>query len=95
MAFGGGALSHRFAFEVDLVRAVHKSIQDGVGKRRIADVVVPVLDRKLTGDQRPARADPVIEQFEQIGAFARAYGRDGEETRDGGEVLFLAWSVVM
>ena len=78
----GGTLSHRFSFEVDLVRAVHQSIQNGVGERRVADIVVPVLDRKLTGDQRRARADPVIEEFEQISAFACAHGRDREVVDD-------------
>ena len=82
MAFGGGALSHRFAFKTELVRAVHKSIQNGVGKRRIADVVVPVIDRKLAGDQCGASADAVIEQFEQIRALTRTHGRDREVVDD-------------
>ena len=82
MALGGGTLSHRFSFEMDLVRAVHKTIQNGVGECRIPDIVVPVLDRKLTGDQRRASPDPVIQEFEQIGALACPHGRDGEVVND-------------
>ena len=40
------------AFEMDLVRAVHEAIEDGVGERRIADVVVPVIEVKLAGHER-------------------------------------------
>ena len=78
MSLGGGTLSHRFSFEVDLVRAMHKSVQNGVSERRVADIVVPVLDRKLASDQGCASPDTVIEKFEQISALARTYGGDRE-----------------
>jgi hypothetical protein len=42
--------SHRFSFE-QLVGVVHKTIEDGIGDGRFADVVVPLLDRELTGDE--------------------------------------------
>ena len=43
---GGFALAHRFfRLEMDPVRPVDQAIQDRVGKSRIADVVVPVVDR--------------------------------------------------
>ena len=77
MSLGGSTLSHRFAFEMDLVRAVHKSIHNGVGERRIADIVVAVLDGKLTGDQSRASPDTVIKQFEQIGTLAWTNGKTG------------------
>ena len=75
MSLGSGTLSHGFTFEVDLVRAVHQAIQNGVGERRVADIVVPVVDGKLTGDQRGASADTVIKELEQIRALARPQGR--------------------
>ena len=78
LSLGGGTLSHCFAFEVDLVRAVHQAIQNGVGECRVADIVVPVLDGKLTGDQRCASSDTVIEEFEQISALACTDGRNRE-----------------
>src|SRR3972149_3637454 len=55
---------------------------------------VPMLDRKLAGEERGARADAIIEQFEQIGALARADGGDREivdhhevHLGDGGQAL--------
>ena len=36
------SFSHRFSFQVELVRAVHESVEDGVGEGRIPDDVVPV-----------------------------------------------------
>jgi hypothetical protein len=33
---------------MDLVGAVHQPIEDRIGQRRIADVLVPVLDWELT-----------------------------------------------
>jgi hypothetical protein len=74
-----GAFTHRFLrFEMDFVGIVHEPVEDGVGERRIADVVVPEVERKLAGDERRAAADTVIEEFEQVTAFARAEGRNGE-----------------
>ena len=94
MSLVGGTFSHRFSFEVDLVRAVHKSIHNGVGERRIADIVVPVLDGKLTGDQSRASPDTVIKQFEQIGTLAWTDGGNREVVDqqqaglgDGGKAL--------
>jgi hypothetical protein len=56
---------------MELVRAVHQPVQNGVGERRVTDIVVPVFDRELAGDQGGASADTVIEEFEQISALAR------------------------
>ena len=91
---GGGAFAHRFSFEMELVGAVHEPVEDGVGEGRIAEVVVPMLNRKLAGDERGAGADTIVEQFEQVGALARAHRGDGEvvdqdevDFSDGGEAL--------
>jgi len=91
---GGGAFTHRFSFEVELVGAVHEPVEDGVGEGRVAEVVVPMLDRKLAGDERRTSADAVVEQFEQVGALPRAHRRNGEvvdqdeiDLGDGGEAF--------
>src|SRR5487761_2467390 len=63
---------------MNLVCAVQKAIKDCIGDGRVADVLVPMLDRKLTGEERGACADAIIEQFEQIGALARTDGSNGE-----------------
>ena len=41
----GPAFAQRLAFEGDAVGAVDQAIEDGVGECRVADDVVPVLDR--------------------------------------------------
>ena len=51
---------------MELVGAVHEPVEDGVGEGRIAEVVVPMLNRKLAGDERGAGADTIVEQFEQV-----------------------------
>ena len=41
----GGPFAHRFfAFEVDLVGVMQEPVEDRVGERRIADVVVPQFE---------------------------------------------------
>jgi hypothetical protein len=49
------------------VRVVNEAIQDGVGVGRIADEVVPFVDRQLTGDDGGA---PAVAGFEEIVAGA-------------------------
>ena len=73
---------------------MHQSIQNGVRKRWVTEVLMPVFNGKLAGDERRAAADAVVEEFEQVTAFARADGRDGEvidhheiDLGDGGEAF--------
>lgn len=47
---------------------MHKPIEYGIGKRRFADVVVPLLDGELTRDEGRFTIVPVIEDLEQIAA---------------------------
>src|SRR6266508_1636828 len=63
---------------MDLVSVVQEPVEDGVGERRIADVVVPMIERQLAGEKGGASADAVVEQFEQIVALVRSDGRNGE-----------------
>ena len=90
----GGSFAHRFSLEMDFVGVVQEPVEDRVGKRGIADVVVPEFERKLAGDESGASADAVVEQFEQVVAFAWAEGRNGEvidrdeiDFGDGGETF--------
>src|SRR4051794_3246488 len=39
---------------------------------------MPMIGRELAGDKRRASADTIIEEFEQVIAFAWSDGRDGE-----------------
>lgn len=57
------------------MRVMHEAIEDGIGKRGVADEVVPVLDGDLTRDERRASPAPIFDQFEQIAAFAIAQRR--------------------
>ena len=89
-----GAFAHRFSLEMDLVGVVQEPVEDRVGERGIADVVVPEFERELAGDESGATADAVVEQFEQVVAFARTEGSDGEvvdhheiDLGDGGETF--------
>ena len=59
--------------------AVHEAIEDSIGERGIADVVVPVVDRKLTGDEverSPTRSSSSSSKSERsrapIGAIAKS-----------------------
>ena len=69
------------ALELDLVAAVPDPIKDRIGQRRVVEVGVPGLDRQLAGDQGRARADAVVQQFEQVVALGRADGRDPQNRR--------------
>ena len=42
------------------------AIEDGVGESRIADDVVPGIDRQLGGDERRAAAIPVVDDLHQV-----------------------------
>ena len=39
------AFTHGFSFQIDLVGVVDQAIEDGIGQRRIADHVMPFLQR--------------------------------------------------
>jgi len=48
--------AHRLAFEFDSIRVVNQPIQDRVGDRGVGDDLVPLVDRKLAGDESFGRA---------------------------------------
>jgi hypothetical protein len=61
---------------------VQQAVEDRIGERWIADLVMPVLGAKLAGDERGAGARAIAEHFEQISACAGSDGRDGEVVDD-------------
>ncbi len=63
---GGSLLAQAFALEFDPVRVVDDPIQDGIGQRRIADDLVPAVDRHLAGDDQRAGVVAVLDDFQQI-----------------------------
>ena len=45
-------LAKRLAFQFQFVTLMHDPIQDGVGQGRIGQILMPMLDGKLAGDDR-------------------------------------------
>ena len=76
------SFSHRFSFQVELVRAVHESVEDGVGEGRIPDDVVPVLDGELAGDHSGADAIAVFGNLEQVATVLGAELGEAEVVDD-------------
>jgi hypothetical protein len=73
---GGGRLGLAFlaqtiAGELDAMGIVDQAVEDGIGVGRIADEIVPFVDRQLAGDEDRAPAVSGFEDFEEIVAGAR------------------------
>ena len=45
---------------------VDEAVENGVGERRIADDLVPLLDRNLTGDDSRDTLVTIFQDFEEI-----------------------------
>ena len=43
-----------------------EAVEDGVGVSRIADDIVPFVDRKLAGDDRGSSSMAFFEDFQQV-----------------------------
>jgi len=48
---------------------MNETIQDGVSNRRIANVVVPVFDGKLAGNQGGADAMSIFNDLQEVASF--------------------------
>ena len=46
--------------------AMQEAVEDGVGQGGLADVLMPVIDRQLTGDQRGSPVMPVLDDLHQV-----------------------------
>lgn len=62
-------LSQALAAEFDAVGIVNKAVEDGVGERRIADHVVPMIDGHLTGDDRGTLLVAIFDDLQEIAAL--------------------------
>jgi hypothetical protein len=58
--------AHALASELDPVGIVNDAVEDGIGKRRIADDLMPAVDGHLTGDNERAGVVAILEDFEQV-----------------------------
>jgi hypothetical protein len=54
------------ASELDPVGIMNDAVEDGIGKRRIADDLMPAVDGHLTGDNERAGVVAILEDFEQV-----------------------------
>jgi hypothetical protein len=68
------ALAQTFSGELDPVGVVDDSVENGVGKRRGANHIVPAIDGNLAGDDQGALVIAVLDDFEEI---AGLLGRQG------------------
>jgi hypothetical protein len=67
-AYGIGVVifSEGLALEFEFVGLMDEAIEDRVGEGGVSQIVVPMFDWQLTGDDGRAGADTIIEQLKQI-----------------------------
>jgi hypothetical protein len=63
--FGHAPFAHALASELDL-GIVNNAIENCVGERRIADDVMPAIDRHLAGEKDRTGVVAVLDDFEQV-----------------------------
>jgi hypothetical protein len=63
---GHAAFSHALTGEFDPVGIVNDAVEDRIGEGRIADDVVPAIDRHLAGEQDRTGVVAVFDDFEQV-----------------------------
>lgn len=51
---------------------VQEAVEDGVGEGCFADVIVPVVDRELTGDQGRAQTIAILDDFHPVVTLGRS-----------------------
>ena len=54
------------AIERKTMGVMHEAVEDSVGESRIADDLVPGIDRQLAGDQRRAGAITVLDDLHEV-----------------------------
>ncbi len=62
-------LPHGSSFELDSVSVVDQSVQDGISNRGVTDMIMPIFNGELTGDQGGTRSGTVLDDFEQVPSF--------------------------
>ena len=61
--------AHRLAVEFEAIGVVNQAVENGIGKGRFADDIVPGGDGQLAGDQDRALAVAVLDDFHQVAAL--------------------------
>ena len=59
------------------MRIVDQPVEDATGQCRIPDLIVPVGDGQLTGEDRGSGGVTVIADFQEVAAFGIGERRDG------------------
>src|ERR1044071_8217016 len=67
--FWGPLPAQTIATELQSVGVVNDAVEDGVSQRRLADQIVPAVDRDLAGDQRGAAAVAIFDDFQHVVAL--------------------------
>ena len=78
----GSAFSQGFSFQQQAMGVVDEPVQHGVGDGRIADDLVPVLDRHLAGDDGRAALVPVVHDLQQVAALLAGERRQAPIVQD-------------
>ena len=63
------ALSHAFSGEGQSVCVMNEPVEDSVGQGRVANGLVPMLDRELAGDNCGATAVTIFKDLQQVSPF--------------------------
>lgn len=80
--FAVPGLSHRSAGQVDAVRVVDQPVENTVGHCGIANLIVPVSDRHLAGEDRRACRVAIIADFQKVPSFGVRQWRHGPVVDD-------------
>jgi len=72
LRFAVSVLAHRISAHFDSVCVVNEPIEDPVGHGGIADLLVPLADRKLRGEQRGTCLVAILADFPKVPTFGFA-----------------------
>ena len=78
----GSPFSQRFSLQQQAMDVVDQSVQHGVGDRRVADDLVPMIDRQLAGDDGRAAVVTVVHDLQQIAALVAGERRQAPVVQD-------------
>jgi hypothetical protein len=68
--------------EADSKGIVHQPVQDNIGNDEVTDVLVPVLNGQLCGDNSGCRSVAVFDDITEIPPFLGAHGREAQIVKD-------------
>ena len=62
--------SHRSSFELNSVSIVNQPVHNGIGDGRVPDMIMPMINRELAGDEGGCAAAAVFDEFQKISPFS-------------------------